>query len=128
MRRELREEINGIARHFLKAGRPGLGKSARSCRRRPRDAGQKTRKGTALPIPCLGRGGRCKLHWRHEHGPRTEEGKARSLAAASRRMATLENRASSRSGRKIEGGVQRPRVRHQVRVNVRTNAWARAGA
>ena len=42
----------------------------------------KTCKGTLCRCRGLGRGGRCKFHGGASPGPKTSEGKARSLAAA----------------------------------------------
>lgn len=43
--------------------------------------GAKTRKGTSCQAPGNGKGGRCKLHGGKSSGPKTQEGKMRSLVA-----------------------------------------------
>lgn len=70
----------------------------------------KTRKGT----PCValgdGRGGRCKFHGGRSTGPKTEDGKRRSLEALARgRQTALAKRKSTKSHRKVATGAQKIR-------------------
>jgi hypothetical protein len=55
----------------------GTVKSKRAC-------GAKTRTGKPCQAPGNGSGGRCKLHGGKSTGPKTQDGKARSLAALRR--------------------------------------------
>ena len=67
----LRSHKNARARDM---GYEGATKSKQVC-------GAKTRTGKPCQAPGNGRGGRCKLHGGKSTGPKTQEGKARSLAA-----------------------------------------------
>jgi len=82
MRREIREEIDAHARHFLRSGRAKSWQRALALADEATRCGARTRKGTPCRCRGLGRGGRCKLHGGASTGPRTKAGLARSLAAA----------------------------------------------
>jgi hypothetical protein len=71
--RFLRSPKNARARDMEYSGE-GATKSKPVC-------GAKTRTGKPCQAPGNGRGGRCKLHGGKSTGPKTQEGKARSLAA-----------------------------------------------
>ena len=58
-----------------------MGYSGEGARKSKQICGAKTRTGKPCQAPGNGRGGRCKLHGGKSTGPKTQEGKARSLAA-----------------------------------------------
>ncbi|MGA7326884.1 MAG: HGGxSTG domain-containing protein [Rhodomicrobium sp.] len=82
MRREIREEINAHARHFLGSGRAKSLKKALELANEATRCGARTRKGTPCRCRGRGKGRKCKLHGGASTGPRTKAGLARSLAAA----------------------------------------------
>ena len=64
-----------------------VGSGGEGARKSKPVCGAKTRKGTLCKAPGNGKGGRCKLHGGMSTGPRTPEGKTRSLAALRSRHA-----------------------------------------
>lgn len=68
----------------------GTAKSKQVC-------GAKSRNGTPCQAPGNGKGGRCKLHGGKSSGPKTQEGKARSLAALRRNRPSRKRKHGVRS-------------------------------
>jgi len=81
MRRELREAINGQARRLMREGICETWPEAKLQADALTRCNAKTRKGAPCQARGLGKGGRCRFHGGASTGPRTPEGKARSLAA-----------------------------------------------
>jgi len=82
MRRELREEIDGIARRLMQNGEAKTWPAAKRAADALTRCGARTRAGKPCHCRGLGKGGRCKFHGGASTGPRTAEGLVRSLAAA----------------------------------------------
>jgi hypothetical protein len=82
MRRELRETINGHARRLMRDGICETWHDAKMQADAQTRCNAKTRKGEPCQARGLGNGGRCRFHGGASTGPKTPEGKARSLAAA----------------------------------------------
>ena len=82
MAAKLRELIDGRARALLRVGVCKSWRDARSRASVEMRCGAMTRKGTPCQAGPFGKGGRCRFHGGASTGPRTPEGKARSLAAA----------------------------------------------
>jgi hypothetical protein len=79
---KLRELIDGRARALLRIGACKSWREAQSRADVEMRCGAKTRKGMPCQAGPFGKGGRCRYHGGMSTGPRTPEGKARSLAAA----------------------------------------------
>jgi hypothetical protein len=82
MRRDLRERINGSAKAMLQLGIAKTQKEAKAKADARTRCNAKTRKGNPCQARGMGKGGRCRFHGGMSTGPKTPEGKARSLAAA----------------------------------------------
>ena len=82
MRKELRDSINATAWVLLRRGICKTPQEARAKADASFRCNAKTRKGTPCQARGFGKGGRCKNHGGMSTGPKTPEGKARSLAAA----------------------------------------------
>ena len=74
---DLRSFDDGVLRSHKSARARDMGYTRATKQR----CGAKTRTGKPCKAPGNGRGGRCKMHGGASTGPRTAEGKARSLAA-----------------------------------------------
>ena len=81
MRRELRDTINCHARRFMREGICETWDEAKMHADAFTRCNAKTRKGTPCQARGLGKGGRCRFHGGMSTGPKTPEGKARSIAA-----------------------------------------------
>ena len=82
MRQELRAAITIIAERLMQEGVCKTLTKAMAKADELTRCGARTRKGGRCRARGLGKGGRCKFHGGSSTGPRTPEGKARSLAAA----------------------------------------------
>jgi len=82
MRQELRETIAGDARRMMQNGERRSWKRAVEAAFARTRCNAMTRKGTPCQAEGSGKGGRCRFHGGMSTGPKSPEGKARSLAAA----------------------------------------------
>ena len=82
MRRELRDLIYGKARYLLRSGASTSWSEAFIRADTDMRCNAKTRSEAPCKARGLGKGGRCKLDGGMSTGPKTPEGKARSIAAA----------------------------------------------